>query len=76
MVGVVTGPEHLAAGLCDPPIGKRHLLDTPTGTVTGLEHHHVRAGSGEVARRRQATQPGSHHSDVNQIRYLPGAPDP
>ena len=58
------GPDDLAAELHQPAVRQLGLLDAAAGAVARLEHDHVGAGRGEVARGRQAREPGAQHGDV------------
>ena len=60
----VPGPDDLAAELDEPAVGELGLLHPPAGPVARLEHDHVGARGGQVARGRQAGQPGAQHGDV------------
>ena len=56
--------DDLAAELQQPAVRQLGLLDAAAGAVARLEHDHVGAGRGEVARGRQAREPGAQHRDV------------
>ena len=50
------------------PSGELELLHAPADAVARLEHEHVGAARGEVARGREAGQPGAEDEDVGHRR--------
>ena len=64
-VGGVEVADQLAAELHQAPVGKPRLLDPPAGAATGLDHDHVGAGCGQVARRAEPGEPGADDDDVS-----------
>jgi predicted branched-subunit amino acid permease len=66
----VEGRDDLPAELHQAPVGQLGLLDASARAATGLEHDHVRARVRQLARRRQAGEPGSEHHHVMPQQLL------
>ena len=58
--------HHLAAELQHAPVGQLELLDAPADALARLEHLHVGTARREVARGREAGEPGAEDEDVGR----------
>ena len=59
--------KDLPTRLYDPPVGQRHGLDPPSGSVSGFKHKHLGTRLRQIARRGQPGKPRAQNGDVDQV---------
>ena len=68
-VGRVEGADHLAAELQHAAVGQLELLDPAADAIARLEDLHVGTAGREIARGREARQPGAEDEDVGRHQF-------